>query len=95
MADQEHQVLVDKANNIVAGSHISDSDKALLSGRIPYISLSMLEMFVQVCEDDPFGIDAVVKSLKKKLDSQGNLAKLHQVIQQERIEAEQHASVSN
>jgi hypothetical protein len=95
MADLAHAELVEKANKIIAESHVSDSDKALLSGRIPYISLAMLEMFVKVSEEDPFGVDTIVKSLKKKLETQGNLVKLHQVIQQERKEAEDRIALAN
>ena len=49
----------------------------------------MLQMFVEVCQEDPFSIDAIVKSLKKKLDSQGNLKKIHEVVKQERQEIEE------
>lgn len=94
MADQEHENLVEKANTIISGSHVSADDKKLLTGRIPFIASTMLKMFVEVCEEDPFGVDMVVKSLKKKLDAQGNLVKLHEIIHQERIEIEDLASFS-
>ncbi len=86
MADQERTSLVERAAAIVASSHLSSADKKLLAGRIPFVADVMLQMFVQVCDEDPFGIDAVVKSLKKKLDAQGNLKKIHEIVKQERRE---------
>lgn len=88
MVEQEHEVLVEKANTIINGSHLGVDDKKLLIGRVPFIASTMLQMFVEVCEEDPFGVDMVVKSLKKKLDAQGNLVKLHEIIHQERLEIE-------
>ena len=49
----------------------------------------MLRMFVEVCKEDPFGVDAIVKSLKKKLDAQGNLKKIHEIVKQERRDIEE------
>lgn len=89
MEDQSRIDLVNKARTIIEGSHIPPADKQLLMGRIPYIADIMLQMFVQVCDEDPFGVDAVVKSLKKKLDAQGNLKKLHEIVKQERREIEE------
>ena len=88
MIDSKRNELTERAKIIIHGSSIALNDKQLLEGRIPFVSEPMLEMFVQVCEEDPFGVDAVVKSLKKKLDAQGNLQRLHEIIKQERIEAE-------
>lgn len=89
----DHSTLVEKAKGIVEASHIPANDKKLLNGRIPYVADVMLAMFVQVCEEDPFSIEGVVKSLKKKLDAQGNLKKLHEIIKQERREAEELLAV--
>ena len=88
MADQEHTALIEKATLIVSESRIPPADKKLLIGRIPFIAGMMLKMFVEVCEEDPFGVDAIVKSLKKKLETQGNLGKIHEVIKQEQRELE-------
>ena len=88
MADQERVQLVEKASAIIESSHIPKADKKLLLGRIPFIAEIMLQMFVQVCNEDPFGVDVIVKSLKKKLDAQGNLGKIHEIIKQERREVE-------
>lgn len=88
MVDQEHTILIEKATTIVTGSHLPVADKKLLIGRIPFIAGMMLQMFVEVCEEDPFGVDAIVKSLKKKLETQGNLGKIHEVIKQEQRELE-------
>lgn len=88
MIDSKRNELTERAKTIIHGSRISDGDKMILEGRIPFVSEPMLEMFVQVCEEDPFGVDAVVKSLKKKLDAQGNLQRLHEIIKQERMEVE-------
>jgi len=84
MADLEHTSLVEQAKTIVENSRLSPADKKLLIGRIPFVADTMLRMFVEVCRDDPFGVDAVVQSLKKKLDAQGNLKKIHEIVKQER-----------
>lgn len=89
MADKERAELVKKGIDIIEHSHISSADKKLLRDRIPFVGEMMLQMFVQVCEEDPFGVDAIVKSLKKKLEAQGNLKKLHEIIKQERREVEE------
>lgn len=95
MADQQLDSYIVRANLIINGSHLSPADKKLLIGRMPFVGDSMLKMFVEVCEEDPFGIDAIVKSLKKKLDTQGNLVKLHEIVNQERQEIEDLISASN
>jgi hypothetical protein len=89
MVDTERTELISKAVAHVDGSHLSDEDKTLIKGRIPFIADIMLKMFVEVCDEDPFGIDAIVKGLKKKLEAQGNLQKLHEIVKQERIEVEE------
>ena len=89
MTDQERATLVEKASIIIQESHLTPADKKLLVGRAPFVADVMLEMFVQVCEEDPFGVDMIVKSLKKKLDAQGNLKKIHEIVKQERIEVEE------
>ena len=89
MIDQERITLVEKTTTIIEQSHLSAADKTLLIGRVPFVGEMMLQMFVQVCEEDPFGVDAIVKSLKKKLDAQGNLKKIHEIVKQERLEVEE------
>lgn len=89
MADRERTLLVEKARTIVEESRLSSADKKLLIGRIPFVADVMLRMFVQVCQEDPFGVDAIVKSLKKKIDAQGNLKKIHEIVKQERREVEE------
>ncbi|OGZ13360.1 MAG: hypothetical protein A3C93_04125 [Candidatus Lloydbacteria bacterium RIFCSPHIGHO2_02_FULL_54_17] len=89
MADIERTTLVEEAKAIVIGSHLSAVDKKLLVGRIPFVADIMLRMFVEVCKEDPFGVDAIVKSLKKKLDAQGNLKKIHEIVKQERRDIEE------
>lgn len=89
MADDERTSLVEKAKTIVEQSRLSASDKKLLLGRIPFVADMMLQMFVEVCQENPFGADAVVKSLKKKLDAQGNLKKLHEIAKHERHDIEE------
>lgn len=89
MVDSERSALVKKAETIVEESRLSLADKKLLIGRIPFVADVMLQMFVQVCQEDPFGVDAVVKSLKKKLDAQGNLKKIHEIVKQERRDVEE------
>lgn len=88
MVDQERETLVEKTKTIIEGSHLSNADKKLLDGRVPFIADVMLKMFVEVCEEDPFSIEGIVKNFKKKLDAQGNLSKLHEIIKQERGEVE-------
>lgn len=88
MVDSKRTDLIARAKAIIHGSHLSSTDKTMLEGRVPFIAESMLEMFVQVCDEDPFGIDMVVKSLKKKLDTQGNLKSLHEIAKQEMREIE-------
>ena len=89
MADTERTALVEKAITIVEESHLSQADKKLLIGRIPFVADAMLQMFVQVCQEDPFGADAIVKSLKTKLNAQGNLKKIHEIVTQERRDVEE------
>lgn len=89
MIDQSRKALTEKASSIVEQSHISAEDKKILAGRIPFVADVMLLMFIQVCEEDPFGIDAVVRNMKKKLDAQGNLKRLHEIVKQERREFEE------
>ena len=89
MADQERIVLTAKAIELVESSNLSADDKKLIEGRIPFIADVMLKMFVEVCEEDPFGIDAIVKGLKKKLEAQGNLGKIHEIIKQDKREIEE------
>lgn len=88
MSDLLRATLVEKAKHIVEESHLTKKDKEMLEGRIPFIAETMLQMFVSVCEDDPFSVDAIVKNLKVKLDAQGNLKRLHEIVKQERREIE-------
>jgi hypothetical protein len=88
MADNEHAALVEKANVIIDSSRLTGADKILLKGRIQFVTGAMLQTFVAVCEEDPFSVEAVVKSMKKKLEAQGNLVKLHEIIKQEKTEIE-------
>ena len=94
MADTARIDLTVKAIALVETSHLSTEDKKLIAGRIPFIADVMLSMFVEVCEADPFGIDAIVKGLKKKLEAQGNLGKLHEIVKQERREIEELLAAS-
>jgi hypothetical protein len=79
-----HHELVEQAKKFVAESSLSENEKELLVGRLPYVSTVVLDMFVAVCVDDPFSINLLVKNLKLKLDAQGNLTKINAVKQQER-----------
>ena len=88
MADTERVVLTAKAIELVESSHLPAADKKLIEGRIPFIADVMLKMFIEVCDEDSFGIDAIVRGLKKKLETQGNLGKLHEIVKQERREVE-------
>lgn len=81
-------VLVEKARQIIEESSLLKEDKEILEGRMPYIADSMLEMFVSLCEENPFGIDLMVKNIKLKLDAQGNLKKIHEIVNQDKREAE-------
>ena len=94
MADTARIDLTVKAIALVESSHLSAEDKKLIAGRIPFIADVMLSMFVEVCEADSFGIDAIVKGLKKKLEAQGNLGKLHEIVKQERREIEELLAAS-
>lgn len=85
----DHATLVEKARAIVEGSHLSAEDKKVLLDRLPYVADVMLRMFVEVCEEDPFSIEAIVKNLQKKLEAQGNLKKLHEIVKAEREEVEE------
>lgn len=89
MQEQSHNELTKKATEIIEQSHLAPGDKKILADRIPFVADVMLHMFIQVCEEDPFGIDAVVKNMQKKLDAQGNLKKLHEIVKQERREFEE------
>lgn len=89
MPDQSRTTLVEKATALVEGSHLSVPDKKMLEGRIPFVADVMLQMFVNVCEEDPFSVDAIVKNMQKKLEAQGNLKKIHEIVRQERRELEE------
>ncbi|GEM_PF-2517257 len=88
MPPEQRDLLIKKATAFVEESQLSPSEKKLLEGRIPLTPPAVLTMFVQVCEEDPFAINAVLKSLQKKLETQGNLVRLHEIIRQERREVE-------
>ena len=94
MVDSNRTELVEKAKAIIHGSHLSAKDKALLEGRIPFVADMMLSMFVQVCDEDPFGVDAIVKNMKAKLEAQGNLKRIHEIVKQERREIEDSLAAS-
>jgi hypothetical protein len=81
--------LVEKAIALVEESRLAVSEKKMLEGRIPFVADVMLQMFVNVCEEDPFSVDAIVKSMQKKLEAQGNLKKIHEIVKQERRELEE------
>jgi hypothetical protein len=80
--------LVVRAIEFVNSSHLKPGDKKLIVGRVPFVSESVLRMFVAVCEENPFGIDVFVKSLRAKLEASGNLKKLHEVLVREAEEVE-------
>jgi hypothetical protein len=82
-------MLVEKAIALIEESRLSAPDKKMLEGRIPFVADVMLQMFVNVCEEDPFSVDAIVKSMQKKLEAQGNLKKIHEIVKQERRELEE------
>ncbi len=95
MTDSKRSELTLRAKEIIHGSRLSAGDKTMLEGRVPFVADSMIEMFVQVCDEDPFGIDAVVLNLKKKLDAGGNLRRLHEIAKQERREIEDSLVLDN
>ena len=66
MDDIEHGNLIEKSNLIIDSSRLSAEDKILLKGRIQFVTSAMLQTFVEVCEEDPFSVEAVVKNMKKK-----------------------------
>lgn len=84
--DSDRKKLVLDASKIVESSHLGADDKKLLLGRMPFAPTVILQMFVEVCTEDPFSIDMLVKNLKMKLDAQGNLAKIHEIVKNEREE---------
>lgn len=88
MSDQSHTTLTEKALAIIEESRLSGAEKNLLKGRIPFVADVMLQMFVDLCEEDPFSVDAIVKNMQKKLEAQGNLKKIHEIVNQERREIE-------
>jgi hypothetical protein len=89
MPERSRKELTEKSIAIVEQSHISAADKKILSDRIPFVADVMLQMFIQVCEEDPFSVDAIVVNMKKKLDAQGNLKRLHEIVKQECRELEE------
>jgi hypothetical protein len=92
MLDRKH--LTERAAEIVENSSLSVEDKKLLHDRIPYCETSILKMFVEVCDQDPFSIDFIVRNLKKKLDAGGNLTKIHAIVREEREEFERRLAES-
>lgn len=89
MTTETRSEYIERSSAIIAQSHLSGADKKMLIGRISFVADSILEMFVQVCDEDPFGIDAVVRNLKKKLDAQGNLKTIHEIVKQENHDIEE------
>jgi hypothetical protein len=89
MSDQHFVHLTEEAREIIRASHIPDADKEILSGRVAYIASPMLQMFVDLCKEDPFSTETIVRSLKQKLDAQGNLRRIHELVKQERMEIDQ------
>ncbi len=87
--ENDRAILIKKASQFVEESSLSPAEKKLVEGRIPFAPDAVLQMFVQVCEEDPFGVSGVVKNLQKKLDTQGNLSRLHEIVKQERREIEE------
>lgn len=78
-----HPLLIVKARHVIRHSHLSDVDKQLMYERLPYLDSGMLALFIQSAEENPFAIDAISKSMKKKLDTRGNLQHLHEVLAEE------------
>lgn len=83
-----HPLLLAKARHIIRHSHLNDVDKQLMYERLPYLDSGMLDLFIQSAAENPFAIDAIAKSMKKKLDTRGNLQNLHQVLEVELKEIE-------
>lgn len=81
-----HPLLIVKARYIVRHSHLSDVDKQLMLERIPFIDSKMLNLFVQSAEENPFALDAIVKSMKQKIETSGNLSHLLEVLAREEKE---------
>ncbi|HXK37821.1 MAG TPA: hypothetical protein VJ579_02030 [Candidatus Paceibacterota bacterium] len=81
-----HPLLIVKARHVVRHSHLSDEDKQLMFERIPYLDLGMLALFIESAEENPFALDAIVSSMKKKLDARGNLHRLHEILENEEKE---------
>ncbi len=84
--DTDHQKVVARAKEIIEGSRLPEKDKVLLLGRVPFAPAMVVAMFVQICDEDPFSIEMLVKNLKMKLDAAGNLAKIHEIVKHEREE---------
>lgn len=78
-----HPLLIVKARHIIRHSYLNDEDKQLMFERLPYLDAGMLALFIQSAEENPFAIDAIAKSMKKKLDTRGNLHHLHEVLEHE------------
>jgi hypothetical protein len=89
MSDINHHQLTEEARTIIRSSHIPEADKQILEGRVAFVALPVLSMFVELCKEDPFSTESIVKSLKQKLDAQGNLRRIHEIVKQERMEIEQ------
>lgn len=84
----DHKALASKATEIVEESTIPLEDKKILRDRIPYCETNILAMFVEVCAQDPFSVDFIVRNLKKKLDAGGNLSKIHAIVNEEKEDFE-------
>jgi hypothetical protein len=90
-----HPLLIVKARHVVRHSHLSDVDKQLMYERIPYLDLGMLALFIDSAEENPFALDAIVKSMKKKLDARGNLHRLHEILETEAAEITERDSADD
>ncbi len=90
-----HPLLIVKARHVIRHSHLSNEDKQLMFVRLPYLDSGMLALFIQSAEENPFAIDAIAKSMKRKLDTRGNLSHLHAVLVSEEKEIRDEEEVDS
>ena len=93
--NEKQRSLLARAKVIIDSSGLADSDKQLILDRLPFTGLPMIETFVLIGEEDPFSVDYLVKNLKVKLDAQGNLSKIDEIIKVERVELEEMLVTAN
>lgn len=84
MNDTTPNPLLDEARQLITDASLSPEDKTMLLLRISAVSDAVLDMFITTCKADPAHLHMIAASLTRKLDTKGDLGKLHAIAKAER-----------